>query len=73
LAPTSTTQPEKKTPVGAIAGGIVGGILLIIIVLFLLVCLKRRRKRAESGIKLETASGKRGSISKYAILTNKLQ
>ena len=73
LAPTSTTQPEKKTPVGAIAGGIVGGIFLIIIVLSLLVCLKRRRKRAEGGIKLETPSGKRGSISKYAILTNKLR
>ncbi|KAJ7581311.1 hypothetical protein C8J56DRAFT_794386 [Mycena floridula] len=47
--PTSADRPvstlSKKTPVGAIAGGVVGGILVLIAVLALLFFLRKRARR----------------------------
>ncbi|KAF9913162.1 hypothetical protein EC991_003622 [Linnemannia zychae] len=57
----STGETEKKTPVGAIIGGIAGALVVIALIAFLVIR-NRRKKREESG---EQETGPDGGISAY--------
>ncbi|KAJ7853600.1 hypothetical protein B0H13DRAFT_1642854 [Mycena leptocephala] len=46
-SPSPSSIPSKRTPAGAIAGGVIGGILLLAALAALAFCYKRRRRGAD--------------------------